>query len=310
MHVNKRAARLALLAIAGIVVLFVMLAPARAPAATAAVTPGYVLHAGDQLSITVYGEPTLSQTATVLPDGTITYPLVGRLKFGGSSVVAATRTLRRALEQYVRNPMVSISVTQEAPFDVLVLGDVKTPGKYSLPSTARLADAIAAAGGLDAINGNYPDARISIDNGLPQNVSLQKLLREGDVNSNPPLGNETVVYVPGPTPMQVEVVGSVDKPGAVSVHVGDRLSMAIALAGTTSNSRADLSHVRVTHINADGTTTVTEYNLYRALKQGDLSSDPVLAQNDQIYVPQSTGGNGLSGFAQGILLVLARLLYF
>jgi polysaccharide export outer membrane protein len=271
--------------------------------------PGYVLHPGDQLAITIYGEPTLSQSTTVLPDGTITYPLVGRLNVGGESIDAATRKLAHALQQYVREPIVSISVTQQAPFDVLVLGDVKTPGKYALPSTSRVADAIAAAGGLDSVNGDYPDARISIDNGEPMTVSLQKLLRNGDVNSNIRLGNETVVYVPGPTPMAVQVIGSVDKPGTVNVHVGDRLSMAIAVAGTTTNSRADLSHIRVTHLMPDGSApTVTEYDLYKALKGGDLASDPVLAKNDVIYVPQARSADGLSGFAQGALLVLSRLL--
>jgi polysaccharide export outer membrane protein len=269
---------------------------------------GYVLRPGDQLNITVFGEQSLSQTATVLPDGTISYPLVGKVHVGGETIDGATRTLTDALRQYVRQPVVSIAVTQAAPDDVLVLGDVKTPGKYSLPSTARLADAIAAAGGLDeaVVNGDYPPARVSVDNGAPQTVSLQKLLRDGDVNANIPLGGTAVVYVPGPTPMQVQVIGSVDKPGAVQVHVGDRLSMAIARAGTTASSQADLSHVRVTRVASNGSTTTTEYNLYKALKGGDLSADPVLDKNDVIYVPQAHQG-GISTFAQGVLLLLSRL---
>jgi polysaccharide biosynthesis/export protein len=271
---------------------------------------GYVLHPGDQLAVTVFDEPSLSQTATVLPDGTITYPLVGQLEVGGETVKAATSKLTNALEQYVKNPIVSIAVTQLGSYNVLVLGDVKTPGKYLLPSSARLADAIAAAGGLDVTNGDYPDARLSIDNGPPISVSLQSLMREGDVNANLPLGSETVVYVPGPTPMQVEVIGSVDKPGTVQVHVGDRLAMAIAAAGTTTNSRADLSHIRVTHIAPDGSTSVSEYNLFNALKNGDLGSDPVLAKNDVIYVPEAHNQGALSAAAQAAMLVLSRLLWF
>ena len=283
------------------------LTPALAGADPAA---NYVLHPGDQLAITVFGEPTLSQTATILPDGTITYPLVGQLNVGGEPVKAATMKLASALQQYVKDPIVSIAVTQLGSFNVLVLGDVKTPGKYVLPSTARLADAIAAAGGILTVNGDYPDARISIDNGPPVTASLQRLMREGDVNANIPLGDETVVYVPGPTPMQVQVIGSVDKPGAVEVHVGDRLAMAIAAAGTTAGSQADLSHIRVTRVAPDGSTSVSEYDLYKALKGGDLAADPVLAKNDVIYVPQAHSPNSLSAGAQGILLVLSRLLFF
>jgi polysaccharide biosynthesis/export protein len=282
--------------------------PTPAPAVSG-VSTDYVLHAGDQLAVTVFGEPTLSQNATLLPDGTITYPLVGQLYIGGDTVKAAAIKLTNALQQYVRNPIVSIAVTQLGSYNVLVLGDVKNPGKYSLPSSARLADAIAAAGGLDVINGEYPEARVSIGNGPPMTESLESLLREGDVDANVPLGNESVVYVPGPTPMQVEVIGSVDKPGMVQVHVGDRLVMAIAAAGTTAGSRADLSHVRITRIAPDGSTSVSEYNLFNALKSGDLGSDPILAKNDLIYVPEAHAG-AISGAGEVVLTILSRLLYW
>jgi polysaccharide biosynthesis/export protein len=284
-------------------VILAMALPLRIPAAE---TPGtYVLRAGDQLTVTVFGEQQLTENTTVLPDGTIVYPLVGKLHVGGESIDAATHQLTTALKQYLKDPSVSIALTQAAPDDVLVLGDVKTPGKYPLPATARVTDAIAAAGGLDQINGDLPIARVSVDNGAPQTVSLQSLLRDGDVSANILLGASAVVYVPGPTPMEVEVIGSVDKPGQVQVHVGDRLSMAIAVAGTTSNSKADLAHIRVTRVASDGSTVAHEYNLYKALKSGDLSSDPVLQKNDVVYVPQ--GQQGPSSFGQGLLFLLSRL---
>jgi protein involved in polysaccharide export with SLBB domain len=114
--------------------------------------------------------------------------------------------------------------------------------------------------------------------------------------------------VPGPTPMPVQVIGNVDKPGAVEVHVGDRLAMAIAAAGTSTNSRADLSHIRVTRVAPDGSTSISEYDLYQALKGGDLASDPILSKNDVIYVPEARSA-GVSGPAQAVLLLLSRLLW-
>jgi polysaccharide biosynthesis/export protein len=280
-----------------------------APAGVVA-RPDYVLHSGDQLAVTVFGEPSLSQSATLLPDGTITYPLVGQLYIGGDTIRVATAKLTNALQQYVKNPIVSIAVTQLGSYNVLVLGDVKSPGKYVLPSSAHLADAIAAAGGVDFVNGDYPDARVSIDNGQPVTASLQSLLRDGDVDANLALGSDTVVYVPGPTPMQVQVLGSVDKPGAVEVHVGDRLAMAVAAAGASGGSRADLSHIRLTRVAADGSTSVSEYNLYTALKDGDLTADPVLEKNDMIYVPQAHAPDSLTTFGQGLMLVLSRLIFW
>jgi hypothetical protein len=55
---------------------------------------------------------------------------------------------------------------------------------------------------------------------------------------------------------------------------------------------------------------VSEYNLYNALKGGDLSSDPVLAKNDMIYVPEAHQQGGLSGAAQAALMLLSHVIWF
>ena len=219
-------------------------------AAPSTPTRDYVLHPGDQVSIAVY-------------------PLIGKIKLGGYTISAATSRVESALRKFVRDPMVTLNVTQQGTDNVLVLGNVKTPGKYSLGASARIADAIAAAGGIAYTNGDYPDARIAIDGGPARTVSLQGLMRDGRLEDDVPLGSDTIVYVAGPTPMNVEVLGSVDHPGSVPIYVGDRLSIAIAKAGNTSSSHADLAHVHVSHTAADGTTQTQTFNLYQALERGD-----------------------------------------
>ncbi|MDE2573451.1 MAG: polysaccharide export protein [bacterium] len=254
---------------------------------TALAAPSHLIHPGDQLAIAVLGEQSLTQTVTVAPDGTIAYPLVGGVHVVGETVDQVTQQLKTGLRKYLKDPQVSIAVTAEGNDNVLVLGNVKTPGKYSLPGSSKLTDAIAAAGGLGATNGDYPVARVAIGNDPVRNVSLQKLLREGDLSVNAPLGTNTVVYIPGPTPIQVQVLGAVDRPGDLEVSQGDRLAIAIAKAGNSSNAHADLSRIHVTHVAADGSTKTATYDLYRELNNGDLSADPVLQKGDIVYVPQS-----------------------
>jgi polysaccharide export outer membrane protein len=269
----------------------------------------YVLHSGDQVAISVFGDQTLSQNVVVLSDGSVVYPLVGKIKLGGYTLDAATSRITNALRKYVRDPMVTLNVTQQGTDSVLVLGNVKTPGKYSLPSTARIADAIAAAGGIGDSNGDYPAARVSINNGPVATVSLQALLRNGNFEDNVLLGSDTMVYVTGPAPMNVEVLGSVDHPGSVPVYSGDRLSIAIAKAGNTANSHADLSHIHVSRTAPDGTTQTSTYNLYNALERGDLSADPVLQKSDVVYVPEAHQSDKTSTVFQGIFAVLSRLIF-
>ncbi len=259
------------------------------------------IHPGDQLNVSVYGEPTLSQTVTVLPDSTIQYPMVGRVSFANDTPVQASDILRRAFAKYLRAPIVSISVVTQGVLTVMVLGNVKLPGKYTLPFDSHVTDAVAAAGGMGPTNGAYPDARISDASGV-RDTSLEKVLRQGDLSNDTVLANNSVVYVPSPVTFNVEVVGAVDKPGEVSLNVGDHLSAAIAKAGNGINSNADLNAIRVTREGADGQNTVYHINLYEKLEHGDRSADIVLQKNDVVYVPQAKkGGSAITNTLFGLL---------
>ncbi len=272
-----------------------------------ATSPEQIIHPGDQLNVQVYGQTTLSQTITVLPDGSITYPLVGRLQLGGLSVDSATSAIAGRLQKYIRHPYVTVAISQLGQPSVLVLGDVKTPGKYQLRSNARLTDAIAAAGGFADVNGDLPNARVSDPQGDVSAVSLQKLLHDGDVSLDKPLSEGDVVYVPGPVLINVVVTGAVDHPGQVQVAQGDTLSMAIAKAGNSAISNADLNNIRVMRVGADGTQHEYTVNLYQALEHGDGSADLALEKGDTIYVPAAKAKNSIFGNA-GLLYILGRLL--
>jgi polysaccharide export outer membrane protein len=266
--------------------LSVAFAVAQAPA-FAATASSYVIHPGDVLAVSVYGETTLSQSVTVLPDGSADLPLIGRVHFGGLTTDGSERMLAQKLAAYIRKPMVTIEVTTQGQINVLMLGDVKTPGKYTLRSGGKLSDAIAAAGGLDSsLVGQLPIARVQNGTDPVQTASLEKLLRDGDATQDLALSDNSVVYVQSRSPIAIEVVGAVDHPGDVELHDGDRLSVAIAKVGNSANAQADLNHIYITRTTPSGTTS-TEINLYDALQHGQLAADPRLQNGDVVYVPQS-----------------------
>ena len=268
---------------------------------------GTTIHPGDQLSVQVYGDQTLTQNVTVLNDGTIAYPLIGQVPVAGKTPEQAAETLKTALLKYVRHPVVTVAITQLAQPNVMVLGDVKNPGKYQLPSDAKLSDAIAAAGGLSDINGDYPNARVANRDGRVTNVSLQKLLRGGDTTVDQRLGEGDVVYVPGPTQFYVNVTGAVDHPGAIQVNQGDTLAVAIAKAGNSANSQADLNHVRLMRTDPTGKQETQEVNLYDALKGSDPTKNVALEKGDTIFVPQAATHHTES-FLSGLFYVLSRFI--
>lgn len=275
--------------------------PAAVRAATA--PQAYAIGPGDQLDVQVVGDASLSQKVTVLPDGSISYPLVGAIRVGGETPGQAAQSLAQRLATYVRHPDVTVAVVQAAQPTVMVLGDVKAPGKFVLRAGAHLSDALAAAGGLGATNGVFPDARISSADGQVRTVSLQRLLQDGDVALDLAVGDGSVVYVPGANTFNVDVMGAVDHPGEISLDAGDRLSVAIAKAGDSVNSRADLSHIFVTRQTPTGKKTY-QVDLYKALQGANSAYDIQLQKGDVVYVPQA--GYQRAGLLYGLLWVIQR----
>lgn len=267
------------------------------------------IHPGDQLSVQVFGDPSLTQNVTVLGDGTVEYPLIGRVGVAGKTPDQAAAAFAARLRQYVRNPTVTVSIAQLGQPNVLVLGDVKLPGKYQLRSDAKLTDAIAAAGGLVNTNGAFPDARVADSSGNIRSVSLQSLLQRGNTSLDVALGEGSVVYIPGPVQFIVEVAGAVDHPGEIQLNEGDHLSVAVAKAGNSQNAQADLNHIRVIRNDSDGKRSTMQVNLYDAINRGDQSADVALQKGDVIYVPQASKHTDIfSGIGSGILFLLTHII--
>lgn len=107
----------------------------------------YRIGAGDTLRINVFDENDLSGSFTVVPDGTITMPLIGAQKLVGHTIEQAAAKLSAALKNgYLRNPVVTITVTGYRPF--YIMGAVPTPGEYQYRDGLTALQAVAMAGGV------------------------------------------------------------------------------------------------------------------------------------------------------------------
>ncbi len=282
--------------------------PTATPGADAGVSVSNSIHPGDTLAISVYGDTTLPATAVVQADGTIQYPLVGRVFVGGMSAAEARDALAIALKKFYKHPVVSLAVQQTGMITVTVLGNVKNPGKYPMRSGSRLSDAVAAAGGVGTIGTQPPMARVQQLDGTMQTADVTKLMREGDPAQNLPLEEGAYVYITGGETVRVQVLGAVSRPGNVEVSEGDRLAIALARAGAETSTRPDLSRVFLTRTDAaTGKTTSYQINLLNALEKGQQQYDPILQKDDKIWVPEARQIS--SGLAAG-LGILGRLLGF
>jgi polysaccharide export outer membrane protein len=107
----------------------------------------YRLGPGDQLRISVFGEEELSGQFVVSSQGTISYPLIGETAAAGLSISEFTQSLVDTLRNgYVRQPSVSVEVTNYRPF--YILGEVSNPGTYPYSAGLTVMNAVATAGGF------------------------------------------------------------------------------------------------------------------------------------------------------------------
>jgi polysaccharide export outer membrane protein len=274
-------------------------------AAVAATTADYRIRAGDTLSVSVYGETTLSQASLrVLPGGVISMPLAGDVHIAGMTPNDASSAVASALSRYLRYPKVTIAVITPSTVDVTVLGNVKTPGKYALAPESRLTDAIAAAGGLGPTDGPLPSARLQTADGRVAEIPLQRLLQQGDIALNIPMQPMMTIYVISPLPVNVQVFGAVEHPGDVPLHEGDRLVAALARAGASPSSNPDLNHVQVRRSLPDGTVRTYNVNLYDVLRSRDAARDMPLQKGDVVYVPQAPKKTDFSGMMSSLFFWL------
>ena len=105
---------------------------------------------GDEFSVFVYGEDDLSGVYTVGADGTINYPLIGRVEVRGMTAAGLEKQLEESLEGgYLVNPQVSVRSSQFRSKRVTVLGAVNSPGTFSYEEGLSIVEAIVKAGGFE-----------------------------------------------------------------------------------------------------------------------------------------------------------------
>lgn len=107
----------------------------------------YRLDSGDHLRVTVFGQTDLTGEYTVDGSGTIALPLIMPMPAKGMTTDELAHSLEGALGQrLLRNPSVSIEVTQYRPF--FILGEVNQPGQYAYVNGMTVRTAAAIAGGF------------------------------------------------------------------------------------------------------------------------------------------------------------------
>ncbi|HKB13759.1 MAG TPA: polysaccharide biosynthesis/export family protein [Vicinamibacterales bacterium] len=231
---------------------FVVPKPAGAPQTEQppVVTESYVIGPQDNLSIIVTDENDLTGKYRVDTDGTISMPYLQRVPVAGLTLAEAQAKITTLLKAgYFRNPQVRVEVDQFKARSVIVNGEVRTPGKVTLPGTTiSLLEALILAGSptTNAANevivihppkpGEKPSEPITVN---------RKQLELGQAGREVVLQDGDIVNVP--QAKRFYISGFVKNPGYYVLDTGTTVSQAIVLAGGLSERGSD-RRIRVNRV--------------------------------------------------------------
>jgi len=172
------------------------------PAPREAVTSDYEYIIGplDSVNIIVWRNPELSMTVPVRPDGKVTTPLVDDLPALGKSPTALARDIEKALAKYIRDPVVTVVVTNfngPSSEQIRVIGEAAKPQILPFRKNMTLLDVMIAVGGLtDFAAGNKASIYRVADGGKSYSVRVQDLVKRGDITANVDMRPGDILIIP------------------------------------------------------------------------------------------------------------------
>ncbi len=169
--------------------------------ATTSTSPLYVIGPGDTLNVFVWGDNELSTEVVVRPDGLITTPLVEDLQASGMTPTELARNLEERLSRFVKNPKVTVSVTNfvgRYTEQVRVVGQAAQPQSLPYRDGMTLLDVIISVGGLTEFAAGNKATIVRKVGGKTQQfrVRLDDLIRDGDISANTRMMPGDVLIIP------------------------------------------------------------------------------------------------------------------
>jgi polysaccharide biosynthesis/export protein len=124
-------------------------APALAQSGASVPGPAYRINPGDDVEVMVWGDERLQRVVRVLPDGTLSFPLVGQVMAAGLLPSDLQRIITAGLRPQYRDivPQVTVSVKNPNGYQFSVIGKVKSPGTFTPGRYVNALEALGIAGG-------------------------------------------------------------------------------------------------------------------------------------------------------------------
>jgi polysaccharide biosynthesis/export protein len=108
----------------------------------------YLIGANDLLNIFVWKETDLTRDVTVMPDGRITFPLIGEIDAQGQTVTGLRNEIAEKLKNYISSPEVTVIIKESKSRQIYTIGKMNKPGPFQLAPGMTILQALSTAGGF------------------------------------------------------------------------------------------------------------------------------------------------------------------
>jgi polysaccharide biosynthesis/export protein len=243
------------------------------------------INSGDLLDVGVFDTPELSGKLRVDESGQIAIPVAGAMKVAGMTAEEAAAAIEPKLREadMMKDPHVTVFISEFATQGVTVTGEVKSPGIYPLLGSHGLVDVLTAAGGVSQSSGRMVSVTHKSDPAHPEMIRLAS--KPGEIVANVDIqpGDTVVVSRAG----VAYVVGDVAKSGGFLIEGNDRLTVLeiMALAGGTTRTSAK-DKARLIRKTPNGREEMPIP--LKAMLMGKVKDMPV-EDGDILFVPSSGG---------------------
>ena len=240
----------------------------------------------DVIEIKVFQDPNLYTKMTVMDDGRITMPLIGKVDVSGLTPSEVENRIKGLLDKYINKPDVSVTVLEAGSKPISVIGAVTRPGRIGITGNINLIQAITQAGGLANGYGRTLYVLRTAANGLTEQIAIDidDLMVNGNPDLNLPLRANDVINVPIDASINIYVLGEVMHPGSVQFRRSQSPTLLQVLAA--AGGPTDRASRRVILKRVVGGVEKTFHYDFKKIIDG-RQNDVVLLDGDRIVFAES-----------------------
>jgi protein involved in polysaccharide export with SLBB domain len=216
----------------------------------------YRIGPGDTLKVDLWGGLLGRYELTVDRNGEIAIPKVGTVKVWGLTQENAKGAIQKSISRYFKGFEMNLTLGKLRMIQVYIVGEVTSPGMYSVSSVASVLNALAAAGGPTK-SGTLRSIRISRDGKLVKEIDLYDIISNGDRINDIRLENGDTIFVPVIGPV-FAVAGEVKRPSIYEMKGKCTLAEALNLAGGIT-AAGDTGRIQVERIEQNSSKVIIDF---------------------------------------------------